>query len=367
MSKPAARLGDMTAHGGAIVVGFPTVLVGGMPAARLADMHVCPMVTGLVPHVGGPIALGSTGVLIGNMPAARVGDMVTCVGPPDVIAMGCPTVLIGEIGSGSASGGGAGGGAGNGASASAAVAMFDNNESTTKLEHWVEFKFLDKAGLPVSGIPYKFTDPDGKEANGVLQLDGRLTRDAVNEGQSSVILQGIKDVKWSKDMAKVGDELTLTAKLEGFEDGDQALVQIFKRDLRGPDVLVEERAEKVQGGKIETSWTYELPEADEDVDVSGSENDVKSTANFSAPEFYFEVLAGLSKGRSGLLALEDFIEIELKDEDGKALADLDYILYLPNGEVRTGKLDGGGKVKEEKIPAGFCQVRFPTLPDYKPE
>jgi uncharacterized Zn-binding protein involved in type VI secretion len=68
----------------------------GQPAARLTDMHVCPMLTVLVPHVGGPIAgPGAPTVLIGGLPAARVGDMVVCVGPPDVIAMGCFTVLIG--------------------------------------------------------------------------------------------------------------------------------------------------------------------------------------------------------------------------------------------------------------------------------
>jgi uncharacterized Zn-binding protein involved in type VI secretion len=60
-----------------------------MPAARIADMHACPMVTGIVPHVGGPIMPpGGVTVLVGKMPAARVGDMATCVGPPDVIAMG---------------------------------------------------------------------------------------------------------------------------------------------------------------------------------------------------------------------------------------------------------------------------------------
>jgi uncharacterized Zn-binding protein involved in type VI secretion len=64
------------------------------PAARIGDMHVCPMVTVLVPHVGGPVAMGAPTVLIGGMPAARVGDMCVCVGPPDVIAMGAPTVLI---------------------------------------------------------------------------------------------------------------------------------------------------------------------------------------------------------------------------------------------------------------------------------
>ena len=92
---PAARLGDTTAHGGTIVVGFPTVLIGGQPAARMGDMHACPLVTGVVPHVGGPITMGSATVLIGGQPAARVGDMATCTGPPDTIAMGCPTVMIG--------------------------------------------------------------------------------------------------------------------------------------------------------------------------------------------------------------------------------------------------------------------------------
>ena len=66
------------------------------PAARLTDMHVCPMVTGVVPHVGGPIiGPGVPTVLIAKMPAAVMGDMVTCVGPPDTIIKGSATVMIG--------------------------------------------------------------------------------------------------------------------------------------------------------------------------------------------------------------------------------------------------------------------------------
>ena len=61
-------------------------------------MHTCPMVTGVVPHVGGPILPpGALTVLIAGMPAARVGDMCTCVGPPDVIAKGSMTVMIGGM------------------------------------------------------------------------------------------------------------------------------------------------------------------------------------------------------------------------------------------------------------------------------
>jgi len=73
----------------------------GMPAARVADMHVCPMVTPgtpPIPHVGGPILPpGCPTVLIGGMPAARATDMCVCVGPPDLIAMGSTTVLIGGM------------------------------------------------------------------------------------------------------------------------------------------------------------------------------------------------------------------------------------------------------------------------------
>lgn len=71
----------------------------GTPAARVGDMHVCPMVTpGVppIPHVGGPILPpGGVTVLIAGVPAARVGDMAVCVGPPDVIVLGSVTVLIG--------------------------------------------------------------------------------------------------------------------------------------------------------------------------------------------------------------------------------------------------------------------------------
>ncbi len=66
------------------------------PAARLNDMHVCPLSNGPQPHVGGPIiGPGETTVLIGGMPAARVGDQATCTGPPDVILQGSTTVMIG--------------------------------------------------------------------------------------------------------------------------------------------------------------------------------------------------------------------------------------------------------------------------------
>lgn len=67
-------------------------------AARVGDMHTCPLVNGTVPHVGGPVLPpGCPTVMIGGQPAARVGDMLTCTGPPDSIIAGSSTVMIGGM------------------------------------------------------------------------------------------------------------------------------------------------------------------------------------------------------------------------------------------------------------------------------
>jgi uncharacterized Zn-binding protein involved in type VI secretion len=70
-------------------------------AARVTDMHTCPMQTPgtpPIPHVGGPvIGPGVATVLIGGIPAAVVGDSCVCVGPPDSIVMGSSTVMIGGM------------------------------------------------------------------------------------------------------------------------------------------------------------------------------------------------------------------------------------------------------------------------------
>jgi uncharacterized Zn-binding protein involved in type VI secretion len=362
MGKPAARLGDMTAHGGSIVVGLPTVLIGGMPAARVGDMHVCPMLNPGVPpppHVGGPIMMGSPMVLIGGMPAARMGDMVTCAGPPDTIMLGCMTVLIGEGGSGSAAGGGAGTSAAANAQASAATAKWNNLESTTKREHWVEFQFVDKAGLPVSGVEYRFTDPGKKTIESLLSVDGKIRRDALPKGQCNAELVGIISVRWSKPKVGEGSKVTLSAKVEGIENGAKALVQVYQRDLRGPDVVVDTLHTKVKNQKVEVEWEYRYC-GDQEHDDSEWR-----LPYYSAPQFYGEVIIGRHRARSNMVIFEDRVEIELKNEDGDPVSGEEFMLVLPTGEVRTGKLDSNGQGLEKQIPPGNCEVMFPRVKVYR--
>lgn len=88
---PAARVTDITAHGGAVVgPGVPTVLIGGLPAAVFGDLHACPIQPGHPPS--SPFTASSPTVLIAGKPALRVGDPAGCGATPVV---GAPTVLVG--------------------------------------------------------------------------------------------------------------------------------------------------------------------------------------------------------------------------------------------------------------------------------
>ncbi len=373
MSQPAARVGDMTAHGGTIVPpGCPTVLIGGQPAARLTDMHVCPMASPApvpVPHVGLLILPPcAPTVLIGGLPAARVGDMAACFGPPDVIIPpGCPTVLIGSAGGGG--GGGGGGGAGSsatgatmGAVTSTAMAWTGGTggtETSTQEGHYIQFDFVDSDGNSVGEFQYEFTAPDDSESAGMLGGNGSIYWSGEDAGQGTVKLMFISNARWSEDSARVGDTVTLTADVEGYDPGTPATFEIYKRDVSGADELVTTIEAEVQGSSVETDWEYVRSE--ENVGESASEG---AQRGYSAPEHYFKVTVERSMARSGLLEYRDYVEIQLQDDEGNGIGDQDYVLYLPNGEVREGTLDGSGYKREENVSPGVYSVRFPNLPGF---
>lgn len=194
----------------------------GKPAARIGDMHVCPMVTVLVPHVGGPVVgPGCPTVLIGGMPAAVMGDMVTCTGPPDTIMLGssgvmiggkpaarmgdicahggtiilgCFTVLIGETSSGGAGGGNAsasaeGSSSGNASSITNSAQLVNalNNNAllnaasagdglapkSSEKDLTAQFTLIDDAGKAVSDVEYEIKTSDGALHSGKTDGSGK--------------------------------------------------------------------------------------------------------------------------------------------------------------------------------------------------
>ncbi len=358
MGKPAARLGDMTAHGGSIVMGLPTVLIGGMPAARVGDMHVCPMVTpGVppIPHVGGPILPpGGIGVLIGGMPAARLGDMAVCVGPPSTIILGCMTVLIGETGGGGGGGGGGGAGAGGGSAAAGAVtssSIAGTPETEEISDHYIDFNFEDKAKLPVGGMRYTLTYPDNSKAHG--WLGKQIKRTGVPEGSYTVELRAVVDAQWSVKNADVGTAVDLKVDTIGVANGEKALLEIFVRDGNYTDHRLEVIEAQVSGDKVQEQWTMQVDE--KYLNICEAKGKKKK---YSQPFFFFKVSIGELCEQSGLLYIQDWVEVELKDVNGKGLANQEYMLNFCNGEVKNGRLDNSGKAKEVKVPPSKCTVNF---------
>jgi uncharacterized Zn-binding protein involved in type VI secretion len=228
----------------------------GKPAARLTDMHVCPMVTpGLppIPHVGGPIiGPGCPTVLIQNMPASVVGDMCMCVGPPDSIIMGstgvffggmpaarmgdptahggtitlgCPTVLIGETSSGSAGSSSAppdsalNAGQNERMGSEANVMAQAIKSAAISGEMYVKVPITkmkkpknpvkqipksdiacllqDEDGTPMSDIKYEITLPDGSVRKGSTDSNGKISITGIPPGTCKVSFPDLHADEWS--------------------------------------------------------------------------------------------------------------------------------------------------------------------------
>jgi uncharacterized Zn-binding protein involved in type VI secretion len=347
MGKPAARLTDMTAHGGTITgPGCPTVMIGKMPAACLGDMHVCPMVTPAVPpipHVGGPITLGSTGVFIGKKPASRMGDMAVCTGPPSSNILGCFQVMIGEVGSGSQ--------AGPAGSASAAKSAkikgpkkvkpfpVEKKESSTE-NHTIECEFTDSAGKPLGGISYKITDPDNKEIIGMSTPDGKAFHGGYGKkGNFQVEVMTVTNSRWEKSNSKPGENIAIKADVDGFKDIKEAVVQFFSKDKNGMKLIDTAKA-AVKNKKIDINW--KIPQADKQAFSNG----------------LFCVIAETQLSISKELKINDFAQIELLDDNEDPVAGAEYTMTCSDGSIRKGKLDNRGQAKENNVPPGEYIVEF---------
>ena len=343
--KPAVRVGDQCAHGGVITgPGVPTVLIGGMPAAVMGDMHACPMVNPAppaIPHVGATIIATGVMVLIGGKPAAVMGDMAVCTGPPDSIVAGCPTVLIGSGGGG----GGGGGGAGKSAKAKARVA-----ESEVKEGHYLDVKFQDKGGKPITGLNYVVKDPDSRQTGGVLT--GQVKKSGLKEGNCEIELKAIIKAEWSAASAKAGEKVKLKAQTGGIKDGVKAEFRIFIRDSNYADRQLTAVESEISGNKAEAEWQLEV-----DKELLKIQADKENIGRFSSPVYYFYIEADGVQSRSPFLSVVDTFEARVVDDEGQPMKNKDYLLFLPTGEVRDGTLDGDGKVKLENVPPGRVKLR----------
>ncbi len=379
MGKGAATLGSMAETcndpanmpvGQVIAVG--TVMVNKKPAAKKndqiigVDIHIVlvpappspsPVPTPLPhPFVGMIDGALSSSVNIMGQPAATVDSTATNTPshiatppgvsfqkPPDnkaTIKMGSFDVLIGNGGSGSGSGDS------GGDSVQAQAAAVEVKEG-----HFLDVKFVDKGGKDITGVNYSIRSPSNEEMNGVLT--GRIKKAGLKEGDYEIALKAITKAEWSTGSAYVGDKVKLLVDTVGIEDGEKAVLQVFIKDSNCADRPFKSFDSKISGGKVEQEWELKI----DDKLAEDQEAKVRSSG-YSSPSFYFTITVANLKTKSALLIFKDYVELELKDDDGKPVGNVKYTVYLPNGGVKEGYLDKDGYAKVEELPPGSIEYKL---------
>ena len=260
---PAARMADPTTHGAPLAPGpgSANVMIGFMPAWRaVIDQHACPMVSVTGPDGVGSVVMGSPTVFINGMMACRMGDIVIekpglAMGPANPIVMGCPTVMIGEVGMGAVIAASAGGGMAalgasmggeTGAAAQALAKASENGAATVVVggnrtlsqaaggssvgsagtsaggapgasstaaaappaatgdpindskKTWIEIELLDPDGVPVPNEPYRVQLPDGTLSEGCTDGEGVARVEGIDPGTCKITFTALDKQAWSR-------------------------------------------------------------------------------------------------------------------------------------------------------------------------
>lgn len=384
MGKPAARMADpvITCNDPSDlpvgkIIAASTVLINGLPAAKQGDqvmaidIHIV-----MIPSPAGPVPTPlphpfvgmldgdlSPSVKIEGKPAATK-DSIAHNQPPH-IPQGGPfqkppsnqgKVMMGSLDVFIDAGGGGGGGAGGGGQAQQSAGQSQEVEEGE--HHYLDVKFVDRGGKLISGVAYSTKSPDGKVQSGALT--GQIRYDGATEGDYEISLSAITLAQWSKKSARDGETVKIKIETAGVQNGTKAEIDIWQRSVKRADRKIASINDKnVQGDKVEAEWKYVyVSESDDEEFKKVGYDDQK----YVCPSFYFTVKIGALAARSPVLEYKDFVEIDLKDQDGKPMANVRFVAYLPNGEVREGQLDGSGYKKLEHVPPGKWAVKFPENP-----
>jgi hypothetical protein len=236
-----------------------------------------------------------------------MGDMCICSGPPDIIAMGATTVMIGDS-AGESGGGGAGGGGGVGATAakySAAAAESLTPEATALQKPFLAAQVVCGGTTPVAKARSYIKDADGIESHQALPGNGQVLNGRLqSEGESEIAIQQLHSVRWSKKAARVGEEVTVSAAAPGLEDGTEVMIRVEQLASSGEGAAtVFVTTANVSGESVRATWAY-----GEAFDGKLSpEIDQERPARAHMPAYRAEMIVaeiGVSRG-SGVLTFQD--------------------------------------------------------------
>ena len=217
----------------------------------------------------------------------------------------------------------------------------------------------------------EFEIPKDTELDDMIYFEVELPKNGL-EGESNRIpvfppVQ-VFNLKWGAKEARRGDVLTLSADTNGLRDHEEVTVIIYEYDRDSAHDKIVELPATVMDKRIELQWEYEYHEDTNEIPTQ--EELDKYGKKYNPPEYFFTVKVedtefGKQEQESGLLEFKDWVKIKLVDEEGNAIANEDYVLYLPDGQQRQGTLDSNGQAKEENIPPGEVTIEFPNKEEIK--
>jgi len=212
----------------------------------------------------------------------------------------------------------------------------------------------------------QFDIPEDVDVDESVFFEVRLPQNSLS-GESNRVPAApaidVTNLKWSATEARRGDILTLSADVAGCRDGAEAVVTIFEYDRDGVHDRIIQIPTTVIRNKISVRWQYEYHE---DTDEIPTEEELRRYGrHYHPPEYFFVVdTDGARFGESqesGLLTFKDWIEVRLADRSGAPILNENYVLTLPDGGRRRGKLDGNGYARVDDVPPGQCTIDFPAL------
>jgi len=206
-----------------------------------------------------------------------------------------------------------------------------------------------------------FDIPEDFEVGDEVYFEVELSKQSLN-GESDRILVippiRITNLKWSAKEARRGDELTLTADIDGLRDGAEVTVTIYEYDADSAHDRIVELPATVKDKKVELCWEYEYHE---DTDGIATADDLRPyKGEYNPPEYFFTVKAGETEvgteQESGLLEFKDYVDVELLSDTGQPLANAKFKLVLADGSEMDGTADGDGKARVEDVPPGGFMI-----------
>ncbi len=210
----------------------------------------------------------------------------------------------------------------------------------------------------------QFDIPRDVEMGDRIYFEVELSDNSLSETSNEIpVVPAIQvtNMKWSADEAGRGDILTLSADIDNVRDDTEVLLTIYEYDRDGAHDRITRIPGLVKDKKVSVSWEYEYHE---DTDEIPTQEELDQYGGkYNPPEYFFTIeiydqVFG-KKQESKLLVFKDWLEIAATEVTGEPMANRDYVIRLPDGSEKKGKLDQDGFARVEGVPPGKCEIEIP--------